>query len=121
LGLNSEGDLIPGYLAELGAENVQVFVSDKSVPLFAPYVSAEQQANVRQMKEWAGREFLGWDRDEMYRYFIAGGGNAERFDDHWLQRLQDARDAVAAIAAGTYHSAGGGITYLISGRKGLVR
>jgi 2-polyprenyl-3-methyl-5-hydroxy-6-metoxy-1,4-benzoquinol methylase len=63
LGFNSVGDLIPGTLAELGAENLRVYVSDKAVPFFAPYSNQEQSVNIEQMKSWAKRDFMGWDRD----------------------------------------------------------
>ena len=119
LGFNSEGDLIPGYLRELGGEGIQVYTSDKAVPFFPPYSSDEQQANVRQMKEWAERNFIGWDRDEVFGYFVAGGGNLNEFDRYFDQSIQDSQETIQAIDNGTYHCAGGAVSYLISCRKGL--
>ncbi|MFN7684486.1 MAG: class I SAM-dependent methyltransferase [Oligoflexia bacterium] len=117
LGFNSAGDMIPGYLAELGGENIQVYLSDKAVPLFAPYSSKEQQVYVQQMKDWSKRRFIGWDRDEVRGYFLAGGGCEDEFDRSYSLMIRDNEEAVKAIDHGTYHSAGGGIFYLVAARK----
>jgi ubiquinone/menaquinone biosynthesis C-methylase UbiE len=122
LGFNSEGDLVPGLLAQLDAKSIQaqsinVYVSDRAAPLFPPYASREQQVAVQQTREWAEREFVGWDRKEMEQYYLADGGDPSRFEYYWTQRLKDARDAIAAIDEGTYHCGGGCLTYLVSARK----
>ncbi len=117
LGFNSLGDLIPGYMAELGAKSIKVYLSDKAVPLFAPYSSKEQQVNFQQMKEWAKREFIGWDRCEVLTYFIAGGGQEQEFARYYELLVQDGEAAIKAIDDGTYHSAGGMMTYLIVAHK----
>lgn len=119
LGFNSEGDLIVGYLTPLGVEQVQVFLSDKASPLFAPYLGVEQQLNTQQMKEWADREFLGWDREEMKRYFLVGGGDLNQFDFYWEQALKSAKYTRKAIDSGSFHTSGGNMCYLISARKKL--
>jgi hypothetical protein len=59
LGFTSVGDLIPGYLAELEAKNINVFISDKANPLLPPYKSQDEKANIQQMREWLEREFIG--------------------------------------------------------------
>jgi SAM-dependent methyltransferase len=117
LGNNSEGDLLPGYLNELGAQGIQVFLSDKAVPYFAPYGTPEQKANVSQIQEWSAREFVGWDREEMRTYYLAGGGEPERFEAYWKRGLDDLRATAQAISSGEFHSAGGGMMYLIAARK----
>lgn len=117
LGFNSEGDLIPGYLTQLGFENIQVYLSDKTMPFFPPYDRPDQKANIQQMSDWMKKDFLGWNREEMHRYFIAGGGNAEQFNFYWDINLNDTKEALKEIEAGTYHTAGGCISYLISGTK----
>jgi SAM-dependent methyltransferase len=117
LGFNSEGDLIPGLLARLGVKNLKVYVSDKAVPLYPPYASREQQVNIELTREWAGRGFVGWEREELKIYYLAGGGEPEKFDHYYNQALQDGKETVRAIDAGEYHSAGGGIFYLICAQK----
>lgn len=117
LGFNSVGDLIPGYLAEIGAENIRVYLSDKAITYVPPYSSKDEQANIQQMRDWAKREFIGWDRDEVFGYFVAGGGRKEEFDRYHKLLLQDADEAIKAIDSGSYHSGGGGITYMIAAQK----
>jgi ubiquinone/menaquinone biosynthesis C-methylase UbiE len=120
LGFNSEGDLVPGLLAQLDSVDVpsiQVHVSDKATPMFPPYARREQQVAIEDMRDAIEREFAGWDRAEMEGYYLAGGGDPARFDDYWRQSLQDIRDAHAAVNEGTYHCGGGGVTYLASARK----
>jgi SAM-dependent methyltransferase len=117
LGYNSLGDFVPGYLAELGAAEIRVYCSDKATPFFAPYSSREQQVNVAQNREWAKRKFIGWDRDEVRGYYLAGGGTESEFVRNWEMLVVDAEEVVRGIDSGTYHTAGGGITYLISARK----
>lgn len=117
LGYNSLGDLVPGHLAEAGAEHIRVFLSDKPQPFVPPYATPAEQANIRQMRDWVERGFVGWDREEVLGYFLAGGGRKEEFERHHELQLQDLRDALAAIDSGTYHSAGGALTYLVAGQK----
>lgn len=117
LGYNSLGDLIPGYLAELGVEQIRVYLSDKALPLFPPYLRPEQQSLLRQLREWKDRKFVGWDRDETWRYYIAGGGDPARFETFYQSLLQSGAEMLQAVEASTYHSAGGAVMYLIAGQK----
>jgi 2-polyprenyl-3-methyl-5-hydroxy-6-metoxy-1,4-benzoquinol methylase len=117
LGFNSVGDLIPGYLAEVGAENIRVYLSDKATPFVPPYSSKDQQVNIQLMRDWAEREFIGWDCEEVLGYFLAGGGREEEFERYHKLLLRDASETLKAIEQGTYHSAGGGLTYLITAQK----
>jgi ubiquinone/menaquinone biosynthesis C-methylase UbiE len=127
LGFNSEGDLVPGLLAQLGSgivqgpsidvPSIQVHVSDRAAPMFPPYASREQQVAIEAMRDAIEREFVGWDRAEMEGYYLAGGGDPTRFDYYWRQGLRDIRDAHAAVNDGTYHCGGGCLTYLVSARK----
>lgn len=117
LGFNSEGDFIPGYLNELGAKSIQVFISDKATPFIPPYSTLEQQIHIQQWKEWTDQQFLGWEKDEMKKYFTAGGGNDLEFERLWLARYHQFLDSRDSIANNTYHTAGGGLHYLITARK----
>lgn len=117
LGFNSAGDLIPGYLTELGASKIRVYLSDKASPLFAPYSSKEQQAIVEELKDWTKKRFVGWDREELRRYFVAGGGEEKLFELYWNLLLKDSEDVVRAMGEGSFHTAGGGVSYLIAAQK----
>ena len=117
LGFNSIGDLIPGYLAELNVEKIKVYLSDKATPLYPPYESKDQQANLQLLKDWTNRKFIGWDQEEVLGYFVAGGGLANEFDHFYKLRLKEMESSLKAIDDGKYHSAGGAVTYLISAIK----
>ncbi|WP_373046991.1 class I SAM-dependent methyltransferase [Vulgatibacter sp.] len=117
LGFNSVGDRVPGYLAEVGAENVRVFLSDKPQPFVPPYATEGEQASLAEMREWAARGFTGWDREEMLAYFLAGGGRADEFERYHELRLRDLKETIGAIDSGTFHSAGGVVMYLVAATR----
>jgi hypothetical protein len=109
--------MVPGHLAAAGAKNIKVYKSDKCVAFFPPYESPEEKVYIQQMESWFARDFAGWDRDEMKKYFLAGGGDEESFAPLWQQQLDDSRAILQAIKAGTYTAAGGSMQYLIAARK----
>lgn len=117
LGFNSVGDLIPGHLAELGAEEIRVYLSDKATPMVPPYATPEQKANIEEMTDWDRREFIGWDRNEVRKYFLAGGGHAEEFDGYHSRLVKDGKETLHEISRGHFHSGGGGVTYLVTASK----
>ena len=55
-----------------------------------------------------------WSREEAKRYFLAGGGREDEFEPRWLE---ESRETARELAANRLHTAGGGIHYLISGRR----
>jgi SAM-dependent methyltransferase len=116
-GDNSVGDLVPGYLAEEGIEDIQTYLSDKASVMVPPYETEEQQVLKAQYIADAESGGWGWTREEAERYFVAGGGSSPDFGRSWERRLEDARRIAAALEEGTYHSAGGDILYLVAGRK----
>jgi ubiquinone/menaquinone biosynthesis C-methylase UbiE len=117
-GHNSVGDLIPGMMAQVGLTDVRVHLSDKPSPVVHPYSTPEERANIEQMMSWTAEGFLGFDKDVARRYFLAGGGDNESFEHHWESNRRPQYERIAqGIKNGTFHSAGGMIFYLISGRK----
>lgn len=116
-GNNSVGDLIPGYLSECHLDDIQVYLSDKATPIFAPYNQQEQKVSIEQFKDYLDREVCVWDKEDTLRFFLAGGGTNEEFENHWKENLKEMKKVNQAIDAGNYHSAGGNMFYLISGRK----
>lgn len=114
-GNDSVGNLLPGYLAEHGALDIQTFACDKTHGLHPPYASSEQQALREYFLE--GPDTMLWPRATARRYFLAGGGNEADFEAGWNQRLHEcARDA-AAIVDGTFYSVGGFALYLTAARR----
>lgn len=116
-GSNSLGDLIPGLFVNAGVSDVQTYIADCASALVPPYDSPSQHSYVGDLKEAWESKRAAWHRPDSLRYFVAGGGNESEFDKLWdllLRRLDETMDA---IHKKTYHSAGGGLLYLISGRK----
>jgi SAM-dependent methyltransferase len=120
LGDNSAGDLIPGLFAEAGLNDIQVYLSDKTSPLFPPYAGDDQQTLLRHFREMAENGISISDRDQSLRYFIAGGGVESEFDAIWNDVMNDDGSFEAAVTEGRYHSAGGAMMYLVSGRKPIA-
>jgi ubiquinone/menaquinone biosynthesis C-methylase UbiE len=117
LGFNSIGDLVPGMMAEAGAQDIRVYMSDRATPMYPPYDKPHQRAELAQLKDWHSREYWVWDRGTTRQYYLAGGGNEQEFERHWAQAGRQMGAEIAAMEAGTYHCGNAGITYLVSGRK----
>jgi SAM-dependent methyltransferase len=116
-GNNSIGGLVPGLFAERGLIGVRVYLNDKTNVFLPPYGSLEERAMLEERADLKDREFWVWSREDTHRYFLAGGGREDEFDALWSVAIANDRKFDEAIAAGTYAGAGGGITYLIAGRK----
>lgn len=116
-GNNSIGGMIPGYFANLGLVDIQTYLCDKPSPLFAPYAEPEQKAIMEMMIGWEKDSSGPLDRKNCVRWFLAGGGAEEAFAEHWnlLSKLRETRRQ--ALLDKTYISGGGGMFYLIAGRK----
>ena len=82
--------------------------------MIPPYASEGQRATAELMLADGHDSVWGWSREQAQRYFEAGGGTD--FDAAWDRRRAEARTAAAAVEAGTYHSAGGMLLYLVAGR-----
>jgi hypothetical protein len=117
LGDSSLGDLVPGLFAEAGLERIETYMSDKVSLMLPPYETEEQRALASEYATGAERGAFGWTRDEAWRYYSAGGGDPDTFEAAWARRVGENRAQVDAIADGTFHSAGGQILYLVSGRR----
>ncbi len=117
LGNISLGDLVPGIFAELAIKDINVFLSDKAVPLFPPYETKVQQVNVAQALEWSERDFWVWDKKETKKYFLAGGGTEAEFVSLWLEATKNSGSYQKALLEERFHTAGGCLMYLVSGLK----
>jgi len=111
------GDLLPGYFAEMGLNQIEVYQSDRAGAVFPPYDTAEQRTLLGQESEWKDSATGCWDREELRRCVLAGGGNEEFFSRGFQELLAKFATEQQAIAAGDFHAAGGSLCYLVSGRK----
>jgi SAM-dependent methyltransferase len=116
-GDNSVGDLVAGFLADAGLEDVQSYQSDKVTLMLPPYEGEEAQAYKQSLAEEAGRGAFGWTRAEALRYYEAGGGDPAEFDAAWERRVAESRAQHAAVETGDFRSGGGDLLYLVAGRR----
>jgi SAM-dependent methyltransferase len=116
-GNNSVGGLVPGLFAARGLIDVRVYLNDKTNVFLPPYGSLEERAMLEERADLEHREYWIWSREDTYRFFLAGGGRENEFDALWSVAIASDRKFDRAIAAGTYAGAGGGISYLVAGRK----
>ena len=111
------GDLLPGYFSQLGLRDIAAYQSDRVPALFPPYHPPEQKALIKQQQQWSQSNTGPFDRENLRRLCLLGGGTEEFFDRAFAGALQRHAREDQGIAAGTFHASSGGITYLVSGRK----
>jgi hypothetical protein len=108
---------VPSLFAGRGLIDVRVYLNDKSNVFLPPYRSLEERAMLEERTDLKDREFWVWNREDTHRYFLAGGGREGEFDALWSVAIGSEGKFDKAIAEGTYAGAGGGISYLVAGRK----
>ena len=114
-GDSSIGDLVPGLLAEAGFENIEVYISDKAIPMYPSYDSQEQKATLQQWRK--GNSLSGGEHQD-YKYFKAFGNRYLHFYKLYHEKYHHTgEDFLQSIDEKQYHSAGGAILYLASGIK----
>lgn len=120
-GNNSVGDLLPGHFAEAGLIEVETFINDKASALVPPYHTEEQQVFRSAWVEDAQERRWIWSREETKRFFLAGGGVERDFDEIWQRRMRELDVSVENLEASKLHTAGGGIHYVVCGRRPYER
>lgn len=116
-GNHSIGDLLPGYFVQLGLRDIAVHQNDRPAPLFPLYASPDQKALVEQDRQWKDSATGPWDQEDLRQLFLSGGGEATAFASNFADLVEKYREEQRAIAAGSFHAAGGNINYLVSARK----
>lgn len=116
-GFNSAGELVPGFLAAMNVESLEVWLSDKALPLWPPYAQPHMADAIATARQNLADERLIWTKEPARRYWLAGGGTAERFDAIWPVVLGDLVRSVDGLTHGTWHAAGGSLMYVIAARK----
>jgi SAM-dependent methyltransferase len=116
-GNSSVGDLLPGLLAQAGLVDIQCVLDDKAFALVPPYEPDDQRALRDVIIANAGRDRWHWSREDAKRYFVAGGGHEKDFGARWGCRLAESRETAQELGANRLHTAGGGVHYLVSGRR----
>ena len=111
------GDLLPGYFAELGLSEIAVHQTDRTAALHPPYETPAQRATIAQEQQWQTSATGPWDREELRRCVLAGGGTEELFERGFTEVMEKFAQEQQAIAAGNFSAAYGNPCYLVSGRK----
>lgn len=116
LGAEFVGERLPGLLAGLGLEAVQVWLSDRAALMIPPYASAAERAAREAVDEWRSEGIGPFDRDEARANVLAGGGSPDFFETAWETYLAYDREATRAQAEMRWHAAGGALLYIVAGR-----
>jgi ubiquinone/menaquinone biosynthesis C-methylase UbiE len=116
-GNHSIGELLPGYFAQLGLREIAVHQADRPAALFPPYDTPAQKALVEQDQQWKNSGSGPWDKEDLRQLVRLGGGSETFFETAFADILEKFHREQKAIAAGTFHAAGGSINYLVSARK----
>ena len=107
---------MPGLATAAGFEDVDVAVNENCPALFPPYASEGQQMRCGMEKGPGARMGFG-PRDNVLRFFVAGGGDEAEFDAIWDLAVETQTLISDAIENETYNGARGGAMYLVTGRK----
>lgn len=121
LGNSSLGDHLPALFAAAGLEDVGAWQSDRCAMLLPPYRGNAQRAIAADALASAAAATSRAAKTAARAEFLAGGGTREAFAAAWAG-VRDHELAVArSVRTGRYAGAGGGVFYLVSGRKPRAR
>ncbi|WPP51598.1 class I SAM-dependent methyltransferase [Catalinimonas niigatensis] len=116
-GDNSLGDLLPGLLAQLGLENIEVRISDKAIAMYPPYDKQEQLATLRQWAQGGHASPSGTDNRDYFA--ILGKEYLEFYENYHKKYVNKLDQLLVALEDEVYHAAGGALMYVVSGRKNV--
>lgn len=111
------GDLLPGHFAALGLSDIRVHQSDRAASLHPPYNTPAQRALIEQGRQWKSSITSPEGREELRRCVLAGGGTEEFLERMVGEVVARFDPEHASVESGQFHAAGGGLLYLVSGRK----
>jgi ubiquinone/menaquinone biosynthesis C-methylase UbiE len=114
----SIGSKVPHMLKTLGMVDIGVRTNDKVHYLEPPYDTPMQKVAYEKVSEQVLKE----ERREVImkrerEHFIAGGGSPEEYDRYRKISDEMVEDFRGQLDAGTYYACGGGLFYVIKGRK----
>lgn len=115
-GDNSLGDRLEDVLGIFDLDDRQSYLSDKAVALRPPYRGPGMATWSEQIASWADEEIWIWPKEQAKRYFLAGGGGADNFEDGWSGRIDEMHAMAASARARALYLSGGRIMYIQSGR-----
>ncbi len=116
-GNNLIGERLPALFLRAGLKRVEIRQNDRGWSLLPPYSSSFERALVDETLDAVDRQRWIWDQATTRRYFLAGGGSERDFLQRWSQAMAQRRRLADALRAQTYSCAGGGLFYLVWGRR----
>lgn len=115
-GYSSLGDVLPDLYQRNGLENLQVWMSDKAMPLIPPYDNREKRVRAAQLIDWLENGGGGFNYQRNLRYYKAGGGKKNTFDAYW-NRIEGAKySMLKQLKSQQYFSSGGNMMYIVAGQ-----
>lgn len=117
LGNNSVGELLPGYLHEIGLTGLRVYLSDKATLVLPGALDPGAAAGLAQTEDWLARDFWIWEKAETESYYRAGGGIPAEFERLWANAMAHRRRSFQAAKEQRLSAVEAGFQYLISARK----
>ncbi len=121
LGFNSIGEALPAMFSRIGLDDISVYLSDKTQPLFPPYSDEEQRLSIEEMQRSSKLVDEQKYLDEIIRFVEYSGGREQLVKSWWGNRNKFDEERQKAIKAKLYHRNGGVLFYLVSGAKSLPR
>ncbi|MEO1260758.1 MAG: class I SAM-dependent methyltransferase [Bacteroidota bacterium] len=119
-GHQSAGQVIPAALLACGWKDIHVNTNNQCALLAPPYTDLGAKNFVQLMRDTynsGAAMVLGGTRENCQRFYLAGGGDPDKFSNFWdLARLH-LQKKIEKIDEGTYVSPGGYIHYLVWGHK----
>jgi ubiquinone/menaquinone biosynthesis C-methylase UbiE len=116
-GFNSLGDVLPDLFQKSGLSDIQVWLSDKAMPIIPPYETKEMRIRVAQMISWIESGEAGFGYDENLRYYLAGGGKKDEFEAYWQRVSLYKLSMLKKLKQHEFISAGGSVMYVVAGRR----
>ena len=116
-GFSSLGDVVPDLFVQAGLSDIQVWMSDKALPLIPPYDTREERVRAAQLIEWLENDTGGMGYEENLRYYRAGGGKKADFDAYWRRASLYKTLMLERLKHQEFISSGGNVMYVVAGRK----
>lgn len=116
LGYNSLGDALPDLFQQSGLKDIQVWISDKALSCIPPYDTREKRVRASQLIEWLESGTGGFNYDQNFRYFKAGGGNKSDFNAYWSSWMVHKEELLKNLKEQRFISAGGSLMYIVAGK-----
>jgi SAM-dependent methyltransferase len=118
-GDQSIGGRVPGLFAAAGLAEVMAYTNDRCMTFHPPYQRGDMKVAIEQELAWSRDDVsvLCGSRSDNLRFFEAGGGSVEAFDDCWAAVRRWMTLVREGLARGDYHAARGFVMYLVGGRE----